>query len=436
MTIRKGRIDVKKKLIALLLSGSVLTMALSGCGSSQLTEENAAEEEVVDTTQGQELPSGKVELTVWAEENSYDMLEGMFETFKQEYAGQAEFDIKLAPQSYVHTKEGLLADIHNEVDIFTIPDDQLLTMIAAGALSLVPNPDKIRNENVEEAVTAATYKDILFAYPYTADNGYFLYYDKNYLTETDVQTLDGILAVAEENGKAISMDFGSGWYLYSFFGGTGMELGLNEDGVTNYCDWNRTEGTIKGVDVAEALLKITSNPSFVEQSEEKFVEGVKSGTVIAGISGVWSVEQIKQVWGEDYGACKLPTYTCAGQQVQMSSFTGYKLMGVNAYSDQVAWAHKLAEWLTNEQNQTIRFEQNSQGPSNIKAAASDAVRKVPAIAAVIEQGKYGKLQRIGALYWDSCLTFADTIVAGNPEGKPLQQLMDEFVSGITASTVQ
>ena len=44
MTIRKGRIDVKKKLIALLLSGSVLTMALSGCGSSQLTEENAAEE--------------------------------------------------------------------------------------------------------------------------------------------------------------------------------------------------------------------------------------------------------------------------------------------------------------------------------------------------------------------------------------------------------
>ena len=84
-------------------------------------------------------------------------------------------------------------------------------MIAAGALSLVPNPDKIRNENVEEAVMVATYKDTLFAYPYTADNGYFLYYDKNYLTETDVQTLDGILALAEENGKAISMDFSSGW---------------------------------------------------------------------------------------------------------------------------------------------------------------------------------------------------------------------------------
>ncbi|MBQ4529378.1 MAG: extracellular solute-binding protein, partial [Lachnospiraceae bacterium] len=196
---------MKKKLIALLLSGAVLTMAFSGCGNSQVTEETVAEEEGVETKQ--ELPSGKVELTVWAEENSYDMLEGMFETFKQEYAGQAEFDIKLAPQADVQTKEGLLADIHNEVDIFTIPDDQLLTMIAAGALSHVPNADKIKKENVEEAVVSATYKDTLFAYPYTADNGYFLYYDKNYLTETDVQTLDGILAVAEENGKAISMDF-------------------------------------------------------------------------------------------------------------------------------------------------------------------------------------------------------------------------------------
>ena len=84
--VGKGRISVKKKLIALLLSGSVLTMTLSGCGSSQPTEEITAEGETIETEQEQGLPSGKVELTVWAEENNYEMLEGMFETFKQEYA--------------------------------------------------------------------------------------------------------------------------------------------------------------------------------------------------------------------------------------------------------------------------------------------------------------------------------------------------------------
>ena len=44
------------------------------------------------------------------------------------------------------------------------------------------------------------------------------------------------------------------------------------------------------------------------------------------------------------GAVKLPTYTCAGQQIQMASFTGYKMMGVNAYSKHKDWALKLADW--------------------------------------------------------------------------------------------
>ena len=414
-------------------------MALSGCGSSQITEEaSATEDEKVETEQEAKLESGKVELTVWAEENNFEMLEGMFETFKQKYAGQAEFEITLVQQADSETKNALLGDVHNGADVFSMADDQLLGMIAAGALSPVPDASaaEVSEANLAEAVSAATYKDTLFAYPYTADNGYFLYYDKNYFTEEDVKTMDGILAVAEAAEKKVSMEFNSGWYLYSFFGCTGMEFGINDDGVTNYCNWNTTEGSIKGVDVAEALLKITASPAFIGKSDGLFVEGVASGEVIAGISGVWNAVSIQETWGKDYGACKLPTYTCAGQQIQMSSFTGYKLMGVNAYSDHVEWAHKLAEWITNEENQTIRFEQRSQGPSNINAAASDAVTKVPAIAAVIEQSQYGNLQRVGNLYWNACTNFADTILAGNPNGLPLQDIMDTLVAGITASTVQ
>ena len=263
-----------------------------------------------------------------------------------------------------------------------------------------------------------------------------VYYNKEYFTEEDVKTMDGILAAAEAAGKKISMEFDSGWYLYTFFGGTGLEFGLNEDGVTNYCNWNTTEGSIKGVDIAQALLDITASPAFKSQPDSGFVEDLVTGEVIAGISGVWNAISVKDAWGDGYGACKLPTYTCAGQQVQMSSFKGYKMMGVNSYSDHVEWAHKLADWFTNEENQTIRFEQRNQGPSNINAAASDAVNQVPAIAAVIEQSQYGTLQRVGNLYWTPCTYFANTILAGNPDGRPLQDIMDSLVSGITASTVQ
>ena len=120
----------------------------------------------------------------------------------------------------------------------------------------------------------------------------------------------------------------------------------------------------------------------------------------------------------------------------MASFTGYKMMGVNAYSKHVGWAHKLADWITNEQNQTLRFEIKNQGPSNINAASSDVVKQVPAIKAVIEQSQYGTLQRIGNSYWEPCMNFAQDILAGNPDGKTTQELMDILVEGITASTVQ
>ena len=64
----------------------------------------------------------------------------------------------------------------------------------------------------------------------TADNGYFLYYDKDYFTEKDVESLERILEVAQAAGKKFSMEFSSGWYSYAFFGNTGLEFGINDDG--------------------------------------------------------------------------------------------------------------------------------------------------------------------------------------------------------------
>ena len=425
----------KQRLGTAVVSASLIAMGLAGCGAGDTAKTVDSDVQSSEPRQEQ-LESGKVELKIWAEEGNFETLSKMIESFEQEYAGQADFEIILEAAADADTRNHVLGDIHNSADIFSMPDDQLYSMIAGGALSPVVNQEQVKNANIEEAVDAASYKGTLYAYPYSADNGYFLYYDKNYFTEEDVKTMDGILAVAEAAEKKVSMELNSGWYLYSFFGNTGLEFGINEDGVTNYCNWNSTEGSIKGVDVAQALLDITASPAFVAQGDGSFVTGMQEGEVIAGISGVWNATSVKETWGANYGACKLPTYTCKGQQIQMSSFTGYKMFGVNAYSEHLAWAHKLADWLTNEENQTLRFVERSQGPSNKNAAASDEVGKVPAIAAVIEQSQYGNLQRVGNSYWTACTTFADIIAAGNPDNIPLQDLMDTLTNGIAASAVQ
>ena len=110
-----------------------------------------------------------------------------------------------------------------------------------------------------------------------------------------------------------------------------MEVGLNDDGITNYCTWNGTDGDIKGVDVANAMLSISRSPSFLNTQEPGFLAGIQDGSVIAGVSGVWNAVAMKETLGANYGAAKLPTYTCANRQIQMASFSGYKLIGVNAY---------------------------------------------------------------------------------------------------------
>ena len=338
---------------------------------------------------------GVITLTVWAEESNNETLEQMIAGFKEQYVGQAEFDIRLVGSLDAETRNYVLGDVHNAGDVFFLPDDQLASMAAGGALAKIPNAEEVKQANVEGAVEAASIGGTLYAYPMSADNGYFLYYDKAYFTEEDVKTLDRILEVAAENGKKFSMDWTSGWYIYSFFGNTGLDFGVNEDGVTNHCNWNTTEGKIKGVDIVNAMTDIAVHPGFQNQTDAGFMDGVRQGSVIAGVSGVWNSKEIQETWGQNYGAVKMPTYTCAGQQVQMASFVGYKMIGVNAYSAHVDWALKFADWITNEQNQVLRFEMRNQGPSNKNAAASDEVSKVPAIQAVIAQSEYGVLQRVG-----------------------------------------
>ena len=47
-------------------------------------------------------------------------------------------------------------------------------------------------ENDAGSVAAATLGDVMYAYPLTSDNGYFLYYDKSVVT--DPNTLETIIA--------------------------------------------------------------------------------------------------------------------------------------------------------------------------------------------------------------------------------------------------
>lgn len=442
---------MKKKVLAALLTVSMVAAMLTGCGGSS-TEEAPAEtktetteaadtktentDAATETTDAADpvanliaATTDTVALTVWASEEDQTLTTQLLEDFKAQYP-DVTFDIKLGSESESTAKDTILADVEAAADVFAFADDQINELVAAGALQAVSATYTydVAGENAAGAVEAATVNGTLYAYPMTADNGYFMFYDASVFTEDDVQTLEKMIEVADAAGKKIAMDISNGWYIYSFFQGAGYELTLNDDGINNTCTWNGAGAT----DVAQAIMDLCATGVLVDMSDEEMATAIAEGTVVAAVNGTWRAETASDAWGENYAATKLPTFEVAGEAKQMSSYSGYKLIGVNPYSANVGWSMLLAEYLTNAESQAARFEARGLGPANLAAASSSAVQENPAIAALAAQAAYATPQRVGGNFWTPAETLGQILASGNPDGTDLQTLLDTTVEGITA----
>ena len=375
-----------------------------------------------------------VRLSLWCSAENINMVKQLLEDFQEQYKSEAVFNIILSEEDEITCKDTVLANPKNAADVFMFASDQFEDLYRAGALLPVSfETDRVIEENggkTSSAVTTFMRYDKLYAFPATAGNGYFLYYNKNYFTEEDVKSLDRILEVAAQNNKKFSMDFKSGWYIYSFFKGAGLNVELNDNKLTNSCDWNSRTNSITGVDVTQAMLDIASHKGFFSCGDEDFIKGVRNGDIIAGVNGAWNAKTVKESFGDGYAATKLPEYSVGGQSVQMSSFMGYKAVGVNAYTGNEEWAMKLARFITNEESQLVRFENIGDCPSNVNAMASEAVKSDPAVSALAKQSKYAYLQDVAETFWTPAYTFGTIIAAGNPDGTNLQELLDDMVEQI------
>lgn len=423
---------MKKKVLSALLCVSMVATMVAGCGSK---DDGAADDSNAAAPAGTEeaaAPAGNGEtiaLRVWAAEEDQTLTNELVEGFKAAYPDQT-FDITIGVESEANAKDDILVDPEAAADVFAFASDQVVDLVNAGVLQPVQDVDTISSQNVAGSVEAATVDGTLYAYPFSADNGYFLFYDSTVVT--DPTNWDAILADCEAAGKKAGMVYASGWYNAGFFYGAGFTTALNEDGSTTM-DWNGTSADgIAGTDVAQAMLDIANNPAFLPITDGDTSNQIATGELGAIISGTWDAVAVQEAFGEGYAATALPTYTCAGNQVPMGSAAGYKMIGVNANSAQVGWAMELAKWLTNEESQTTRFEQRAIGPSNIVAGEDPTVQENIALVAVTAQnGANGVVQVVGGGYWDPTKTFGEILAQGNPDGTDLQELLDNLVEAVS-----
>ncbi len=448
---------MKRKLISLLLCAAVTAGVLSGCGS-QDDAGNAGSEAGEPSAGGEEQPSGAdeagsgagasvgtVSLRLWGAEEDQDLLAALVEKFKAAYPDQ-DFDIQIGVESESSAMDTVLKDVEAAADVFAFASDQLPQLVNAGALANLDEVgealtvagktlDDVKAANMETAVEAASSNGNMYAFPMAGDNSYFMYYDSSIISDEDVQNWDTLLAAAQKGGKKAGMTFASGWYAASFFYGAGFTTALNEDGSTSI-DWNGTSPSgIKGTDVVKAMLKIAADPAFLPVADGQSSNILSSGDVCAIVSGTWDAVTAQKMFGENYAAVKLPSFTIGDEKVQMAPAYGYKFIGVNAYSEDSGWAVLLADFLTNEESQAERFAKRAIGPTNSNVLAADEVKSNIAIEAVTSQAEYGVLQIVGGKFWDPVKTLGEVIAQGGlkeSDEAGIQDALDTLVEGVTA----
>jgi arabinogalactan oligomer/maltooligosaccharide transport system substrate-binding protein len=366
-----------------------------------------------------------VALTLWGGEAEQAMLRVMADAFIEENRGKANLTVNIGIEH--EPNYAILSDISAAADVFVFQSGHFAELYGVGALrEITLNTQNVVSANTGGSITAASRDGRLYAYPMSTDSGYFMLYDASYFSADDILSFEKMLDVAAGAGKKMAMDFSSGRYTYAFFKGAGLEAGICPDTGTSYCDWN----TGAGPAVAESMLEIASHPGFASMADVQFADGIRDGSVIAGISGWHHSGVAVEAWGVNYSAAKLPSFNLGGNQTQMGSFADFTLIGVSAFSQNSDWAMLLGEWLTNYENQVLRFEEHKRSPTNIQAAVHPAVLSSPELSAVAAQSRYAPPQLFSDSFWPYAGTLGETIAKGNPNGTDIQTLLDDAAAGI------
>ena len=403
-----------KKFLALLLSAIMVCSMFTMASASSL--------------------AGTYDITVWVAEKAVDLTKAQIDEYNNTNELGIKFNATIEAVSEADAATQMVTDVEAGGDLFCFAQDQFARLVQAGALAKlgVKAAETVSAANTAGVVAAATAGDTMYAYPLTADNGYFMYYDKTVVPEEHIDSLEAIIADCEAAQKYFSYDIlSNAWYLAGAFFGTGCvsEWTMDEEGkefVSVKDTFNSPEGLIaaKGI---EKIVKSSTHLSSSAGSE------FASGAAVV-VTGTWDYETIKEILGDNMGVADLPSFEVDGQSYHLGSFNGCKLMGVKPQTDPVKAAalHQLAQYLTGEKCQLERFEALSWGPANLNAQNSDAVLANPGLVALNAQAPYSVPQgQIHGSWWDIAKVIGEDIRNAKDEAG-LQAALDNYYNKIAA----
>ena len=346
-----------------------------------------------------------IKITLWVSttEGVKDFTLQQVEAFKALHP-EYQFEITVETVGEGDAATEVLKDVATAPDMYCFAQDQISRLVQGGALA--PLGDKaaatVTAENDEGSVGAATVGGKIYAYPLTSDNGYYLYYDPDVVSDEQAKTLEGIVEACKAKGKNFGYNITNAWIMAGFFFAQPVGGGApicnstwtySEDGKKAIAV-NDTFNSDNGLVAMKAMNWLANTGAWVDTADNFAGTG-------AVVTGIWNANQAESAYGDDVKATKLPTFTVDGETYQMGSFSGYKLIGCKPQTDSVKGqiCADLALFLTSGDVQLERYYEFQWGPSNKEAQANQDVQDNAFLIALNEQNQYAQLQGVIPSDW-------------------------------------
>ena len=436
-----------------------LTMfAVAGCGGATPDDQvnSGTGSGNTDDSGSSEKPGGNTDnpgsggrdtLVLWGPSAQQASLREMVDEFLKQnpdFGLKIELGVAGEGDAYVMMSN----DVKSGADVFAYSNDQLVNLISIGALAELTDSTvkTLKETNVEASVEAGKVGDGYYGYPYAADNGFFMYYDKSVVSEEQATSLEAVLDACKANGKYFIYSLAIGWYTGSFIYGAGGEYSADYDFKTKKwsvsCNFDQkapgseySYGELGG----RQLIDLHNHSACVDGYDVEIATYLKAGKLGACITGTWNADIIEEYLKDNYAATVLPKWTSSldGKTYDWKSFAGYKLYGVNSFSKHLPEAHQLAAYLSSQAMQEKRFDDSAVGPSNKAVAALDKVQDNVAIAAISKQIATNSVIQTSMpkSYWDAMESFARAMKELVYDGTVVVsvQLVKELVEALKAN---
>lgn len=422
---------MKKRFAVSMLA--LASLALVACGGGESTDK--------PTEKPTEPVGTKDTIVIGSPTTNHAFVQKQVNDFLKAEGLDAKYEVKMYDLNETEVTNITDWSAPTAPDIYSFPSDVLGKLKGNGAVSVVPDAfvDEMKANFNETAVGAATIGQDVYGYPFSGDNGYFLYYNKDIVAESQTDTVDNIVAACAAQGTkfAYALDTDSTFFSIGTFMsfGSRYEVKLNKDGT--FASASSTFADATGIKAAEGVYNLLHNENIITTHKGgRDVAPTKANKIGAIVEGSWKYDAYKKELGDKLGLCKLPTITVGEETKNLSSFLGYKIYGVNdkksaENSERLIALHKVANFLASEKTQEARFDELTVIPTNKKVAASENVKSSDLAQALFAQSEFSVAQTITPnQIWTAAATAVDSLKTSDD----FAAIMKTFDETIKAST--